>query len=122
MILAVADTHAALWYLFGDPRLSARAKTFIDQAAAGRSSIEISPISVAEIVYLIEKNRLPASAFDDLRTALDNPNHVFNEAPFTSEGRQGHAAGVARRCSRHAGQDRSRDGRIFRGSRYQPRR
>ena len=85
MILAVADTHAALWYLFGDPRLSARAKTFIDQAAASRSSIEISPISLTEIVYLIEKNRLPASAFDDLRTTLDNPNHVFNEAPFTSE-------------------------------------
>lgn len=83
--MTVADTHAALWYLFGDPRLSARAKTFIDQAAASRSSIEISPISVAEIVYLIEKNRLPASTFDDLRTALDNPNHVFNEAPFTSE-------------------------------------
>ena len=55
MILAVADTHAALWYLFGDPRLSARAKAFIDQAAAARRSIEISPISVAEIVYLIEK-------------------------------------------------------------------
>jgi PIN domain nuclease of toxin-antitoxin system len=85
MILAVADTHTALWYLFCDPRLSVRAKMFIDQAAAGRSSIEISPISLAEIVYLIEKNRLPATAFDDLRTALDNPNHVFNEAPFTSE-------------------------------------
>jgi hypothetical protein len=28
MIAAVADTHAALWYLFGDDRLSARAKSF----------------------------------------------------------------------------------------------
>jgi PIN domain nuclease of toxin-antitoxin system len=85
MIAGVADTHAAVWYLFGDPRLSARAKDFIDQAAADRRSIEISPISLAEVLYLVEKkNRLPASAFDDLQSALDNPNHVFKEAPFTS--------------------------------------
>lgn len=83
MIAAVADTHTALWYLFGDDRLSARAKDFIDQAAASRQSIEISPISLAEIVYLVEKNRVPASALDDLRSTLNNPNHVFKEAPFT---------------------------------------
>jgi PIN domain nuclease of toxin-antitoxin system len=85
MIAGVADTHTALWYLFGDARLSVRAKEFIDQAAAGRRSIEISPISLAEVIYLIEKNRLPASAFDDLRNALDNPNHLFKEAPFTGD-------------------------------------
>lgn len=85
MIAGVADTHAAIWYLFGDPRLSARAKDFIDQAAVARRSIEISPISLAEIIYLIEKNRVPASAFDELRAVLDNPNHVFKEAPFTAE-------------------------------------
>jgi len=28
MIAGVADTHAALWFLFGDPRLSAIAKDF----------------------------------------------------------------------------------------------
>jgi PIN domain nuclease of toxin-antitoxin system len=85
MIAGVADTHTALWYLFGDARLSVRAKEFIDQAAAARRSIEISPISLAEVIYLIEKNRLPASAFDDLRNALDNPNHLFKEAPFTGD-------------------------------------
>jgi PIN domain nuclease of toxin-antitoxin system len=85
MIAGIADTHTAVWYLFGDSRLSARAKDFIDQAAANRRSIEISPISLAEIIYLIEKNRVPASVSDDLRRALDNPNHVFNEAPFTGE-------------------------------------
>ncbi|MCX6605247.1 MAG: type II toxin-antitoxin system VapC family toxin [Acidobacteria bacterium] len=85
MIAAVADTHAALWYLFGDPRLSVRAKEFIDQSAANRSSIEISPISLAEIVYLVEKSRVASSALNDLRSALANPNHVFKEAPFTSD-------------------------------------
>ena len=85
MIAGVADTHAALWFLFGDPRLSAAAKNFFDNAAAARRKIALTPISLAEVVYLIEKNRVPASAFDDLRTALGNPNHVLEEAPFTAE-------------------------------------
>ncbi len=85
MIAGVADTHTALWYLFGDPRLSATAKAFIDQAAVDRRSIEISPISLAEIVYLVEKNRIPTSALEDLEAALENENHVFKEAPFTKE-------------------------------------
>jgi PIN domain nuclease of toxin-antitoxin system len=85
MIAGVADTHAAIWFLSGDPRLSATAKQFFDQAAIARKKIVLSPISLAEVVYLIEKNRLPASAFDDLKTALKNPNHVLQEAPFTTE-------------------------------------
>jgi PIN domain nuclease of toxin-antitoxin system len=57
MIAGVADTHAALWYLFGDQRLSLPAKSFIDQAASSGRKIVLSVISLAEIVYLIEKNR-----------------------------------------------------------------
>ena len=71
--------------MFGDPWLSATAKDFFDKAAAARRKIALTPISLAEVVYLVEKNRMPASAFDDLRTALSNPNHVLEEAPFTVE-------------------------------------
>lgn len=85
MIAAVADTHVALWFLFGDARLSAVAKDFIDKAAAARRKIVLAPISLAEVLYLVEKNRLAASAFDDVTKALNNPNHVFEEAPFTVE-------------------------------------
>lgn len=55
MIAGVADTHAALWHLFNDKRLSAAAVDFIDQAAAQRQRIAVSAISLAEIVYLVEK-------------------------------------------------------------------
>lgn len=61
------------------------AKAFIEQAAKDRLKIGISPVSLAEIVYLIKKSRIPISAFDDLRQALENENHVFHEAPFTGE-------------------------------------
>jgi PIN domain nuclease of toxin-antitoxin system len=84
MIAGVADTHTALWHLFDDARLSDAAKAFIDEAATSRRKITISSISLAEVVYLVEKNRLPSSAYDDLTQALTDPEHVFAEAVFTS--------------------------------------
>ncbi|HEY3940349.1 MAG TPA: type II toxin-antitoxin system VapC family toxin [Bryobacteraceae bacterium] len=85
MIAGVADTHAALWYLLRNPTLSATARLFMDDAAATGQDIVISPISLAEIVYLIEKNRLPASAYEDLKSALADPEYVIEEAPFNGE-------------------------------------
>jgi PIN domain nuclease of toxin-antitoxin system len=45
----------------------------------------LSVISLAEVVYLVEKNRLPASAYADLHTTLRDPDHVLQEAPVTAE-------------------------------------
>jgi PIN domain nuclease of toxin-antitoxin system len=83
VIAGVADTHTALWHLFDDARLSSRAADFIDEAAAARHRIAVSSISLAEVVYLIEKNRLPPSAYDDLKIALADPDYVLEEAPLT---------------------------------------
>jgi len=85
MIAGVADTHTALWYLFNDGRLSIAAGDFIDEAAAAGSQIAVSSISMAEIVYLLEKTRLPANSYSELRAALEDPDHVFKEASFTVE-------------------------------------
>jgi PIN domain nuclease of toxin-antitoxin system len=85
MIARVADTHAGLWYLFGDSRLSSSAKLAIEAAAQARRKVAISVVSLAEIVYLVEKGRLPASAYDDLKKALHDPSHVLQEAPVTGE-------------------------------------
>ena len=85
MIAGIADTHAALWYLIGNPNLSASARAFMDAAALAGSGIGLSPVSLAEIVYLVEKNRLPPSAYTDLKNALADPAYVIEEAPFTIE-------------------------------------
>ena len=84
MFVGVADTHAALWYLYGDSRLSPFARAFLDTAAMSAVKIAVSAITVAEIVYLIDKKHIPANAFDDVTAALTDPNHVFQEAPFTA--------------------------------------
>ena len=85
MIVGVADTHTALWYLHKNPRLSVTARTFMDDAAQAGHDIALSPISLAEIVYLVEKNRLPVSAYEDLKAALADPEYVIEEAPFTAD-------------------------------------
>jgi PIN domain nuclease of toxin-antitoxin system len=73
MNVGVADTHTALWHLFGDVKFSRPAEDFIQAAAASRHKVAVSAISVAELIYLVEKNRLPLSAYDDLLRALNNP-------------------------------------------------
>jgi PIN domain nuclease of toxin-antitoxin system len=85
VIAGVADTHAALWYLLKNPSLSVTARRFMDESAAAGYDIIVSPISLAEIVYLVEKNRLPTSAYEDLKNALADPEYVIEEAPFNGE-------------------------------------
>lgn len=85
MIVGVADTHAALWYLLNNPLLSDTARRFIDDAATAGNDIVLSPISLAEIVYLTEKNRLPVSAYEELKKALADHEYVIEEAPFNAE-------------------------------------
>lgn len=81
MIVAIADTHTAIWYLFSDPRLGREASAFIDAVIASRDHVGISAISFTEMVYLIEKERIAASALDDLLAAIANPRSVFQQVP-----------------------------------------
>jgi PIN domain nuclease of toxin-antitoxin system len=83
-IAGVADTHAAIWHLFNDVRLSQTAGAFIDAVADARQKIAVSSISLAEVVYLVEKNRLLPAVYDELVKALADPEHVFTEAVFTA--------------------------------------
>jgi PIN domain nuclease of toxin-antitoxin system len=83
-IAAVADTHAALWFLLKVPRPSTTAKAPIDDAAARQHTVAISSISMIEVVYLIEKGRIPSSAYTELLQSMADPLQVFSETPVTS--------------------------------------
>jgi PIN domain nuclease of toxin-antitoxin system len=85
LIAGVADTHTALWYLLKSPLLSNAAREFIDTAALKGHGIAVSPISLAEIVYLVEKRRLTRSAYEDLKNALATKEFVLKEAPFNTD-------------------------------------
>ncbi|MEO8611136.1 MAG: type II toxin-antitoxin system VapC family toxin [Chloroflexota bacterium] len=79
MIVGVADTHAVIWYIYNDPRLSSAARGFIENAAVSSNSVAISSISLIEIVYLVEKGRIPAETFTRLANALDDTRNIFIE-------------------------------------------
>jgi len=85
MISAVADTHAVIWYLYDDVRLSAKAKTFLDQAASDGHQIGISAITLIEIVYLVEKGRIKPDALERLTLAIGAGDSAFIEMPVTGE-------------------------------------
>jgi PIN domain nuclease of toxin-antitoxin system len=95
MLRAVADTHAVIWYLFADERLSATARIMIEEAAAGGGQIAFSSITLAEIVYLSEKGRVDPATLDRLLAAIDREDAVLVEVPLDR-----HVAKAVRRMER----------------------
>jgi PIN domain nuclease of toxin-antitoxin system len=70
VILAVADTHAMIWYVWSDPRMSPAARAAFDDAAASGDRIGVSSISLVEIIYLIEKRRVDPSTLQRILTLI----------------------------------------------------
>lgn len=69
----VLDTHAAVWY-FSDCRfLSKVAQESLDEAWNAGHPLYLSTISVVEMIYLVEKRRLPSEAVDRLLRLLESP-------------------------------------------------
>lgn len=69
----VADTHTFIWYLLGSNRLSATAMAVLEQIIQAGDSIYVSSISLVEIAYLVERNRIPEAAFEQLNQAFTDP-------------------------------------------------
>ena len=75
---AVADTHALIWYLQDDKRLSvAAARLFADCEHDG-SVIYIPTISVVEIIYLTEKGRIPDNILGQVLKELSAEDTIFS--------------------------------------------
>ncbi len=81
----VIDTHAAIWYFAKSPSLSSNAKTEINNAVANGNFIILPTISIVEIVYLVEKNRLVPQTLKSLIKFLNLPNSSFLTQDLTSE-------------------------------------
>ena len=81
MPTAIADTHTAIWYLFSDSRLGRAASECIDEAIVNGNHAGISAISLAEMIYLIEKKRILENALEDILAAFADPKTVLQEVP-----------------------------------------
>ena len=82
MTAVVTDTHAAIWYLLKSPKLSSNAQIALDDATNSGDPIYVASISLVEIIYLVEKGRLPQIALDRLNDTLIDPDSAFELAPL----------------------------------------
>jgi PIN domain nuclease of toxin-antitoxin system len=74
MSAIVADTHAIVWYFRSPEKLAYDALIAFDRAVNNGYPIYISAISIVEITFLVEKNKLPQVALDQLVENLVDPD------------------------------------------------
>jgi PIN domain nuclease of toxin-antitoxin system len=79
---AVLDTHAAIWYLLDTQHLSQTVFSLIDSAAASDEPTYISAVTLVEVVYLVERGRIAADAFDKFTKELSQSNPAFEVVPL----------------------------------------
>ncbi len=72
MTSLVVDTHALVWYIVEPQKLSMNAIDALDRANEQGDFIYLSAISLIEIIYLIEKGRLPEIVLQRILEAINN--------------------------------------------------
>ena len=69
----VLDTHALLWYLTGNGRLSARVRDILDRADDEDSTVIVPTIVLAEALHLIERAKFDLTV-EALTDAVATPS------------------------------------------------
>jgi PIN domain nuclease of toxin-antitoxin system len=69
----VADTHTLIWSLFEPSRLSVAAKMALTAAEAAGAPIYISPVSIVELRYLVDKGKFTEADYDAVLKVLRDP-------------------------------------------------
>jgi PIN domain nuclease of toxin-antitoxin system len=80
----VIDTHVVIWYFADPPQLSKPAEKVIDEAELN-GIIFVPSITIVELIYLIEKNKIPKDVIDLLRVALDDSTTAFRFIEMSRE-------------------------------------
>ncbi|MCR4313161.1 MAG: PIN domain-containing protein [Candidatus Roizmanbacteria bacterium] len=60
MPIYVTDTHSLIWYLLNSSKLSFEASKAFEEIEAGKGQLVIPAIVIAEIIYLIKRNKIEA--------------------------------------------------------------
>ena len=79
----VTDTHSLLWYLFRSKRLSKKATAIFNEIDEGKGQIHIPAIVLVEIVYLMEKAKIPKDAIKTVVDLLDTSPSNYSLSQIT---------------------------------------
>ncbi len=82
MTFVVAYPHSLIWYIFDLDKLSEASLNALEQSTNSGNPIYVSAISIIEIAYLVEKERLPEDVFTIVLNALDAPKIGLVLAPL----------------------------------------
>lgn len=70
----VADTHAVIWYLSGNKRLSRKARAIFQKAVAGHGHVIIPSIVLVETIFLVQREKLDEDVVKTLLALTENPD------------------------------------------------
>lgn len=82
MIPVVTDTHCFLWYFLQPERLSPAATNVFRDATRTGVTIFVPSISLVEVVYLVEKKKLPEAASELIFDSVNDVDTIFEIAPL----------------------------------------
>ena len=82
MSAVVADTHTLVWLLFAPEKLSVAAEQALQRAIQAGEPIYISAISLIELTYLVEKERLPHNVLEQIVAQCIDPNSGLALVPI----------------------------------------
>ena len=77
------DTNIVVWYFTGPKISSDSAQSVIAKAQESGGFIYVPSITIVELTYLLEKNRIPVEVIDKLREALDDESTSFRLVELT---------------------------------------
>lgn len=73
----VVDTHALIWYLSADRKLSKKAKKTLDKLMRGKGRLVVSMVVLMESLVLIEKKRIKTTWRELIQKTSQFPNVIF---------------------------------------------
>ena len=80
----IIDTNIVIWY-FSQPSLSlVYAQTSIDKALRN-GNIFVATVTIVELTYLVEKNKIPLDVLTALLNALDDPSSALQIIELTRD-------------------------------------
>ena len=79
----LADTHAVIWYLLDSARLSPTALAKLESCREDGVKVGVASISIVEMVYLVDKGRVPPKAISLLLEGIEPPLSLLEVVPLT---------------------------------------
>lgn len=76
------DTHVLIWYLSRPDSLTSKELHAIDSAVQRGCALYISSITIVELIYLAEKEKIPEEALEMLLQAVKDPLSELRVLPI----------------------------------------